>query len=139
MNLICDLFGDDYAFCMQERDVAERQISKRARYRQHLAQGRAVKSERMANGEWLVGKPPYGFSVINNKLVPDPGEQQILLLMHTLRKQGYSYEGIAQKLAHYNLRNRNGNLFPWENIRTILTRQKKSATLRAMLPEGQNE
>src|SRR5215467_5868592 len=129
MHLVCELFGDDSAFCMQERDFAERQIAQRARRRQHLAKGRAVKSARMAHGEWLVGHPPYGFAVVNNKLVPDTGEQHVLNLMHTLCKQGYSYEGIAQKLAQYNLRNRNSNVFPWENIRAILTRQKKSATI----------
>jgi hypothetical protein len=139
MNLTDELFGDDCAFCIQECDLAERKVSKRARCRQHLAQGRAVKSARMAKGEWLVGHPPYGFSVVNKKLVPDAEEQHILTLMHTLRKQGYSYEGIAQKLAQYNLRNRNGNFFPWENIRAILTRQKKPATLRVILPEVQKE
>ena len=82
-----------------------------------------------------VGQPPYGFCVVHNKLVPDTEEQHIFLLMQTLRQQGYSYEGIAQKLAQYHLRNRNGNCFPWENIRAILSRQKKRATLRAMLSE----
>src|SRR5438132_11138254 len=76
---------------------------------------------------------------VNKKLVPDTEEQYILLVMHALRQQRYSYERIAQKLAQSNLRNRNGNLFPWENIRAILTRQKKPATLRAMFPAGQKE
>src|SRR5215813_12562278 len=62
-------------------------------------------------------------------------EQDIFIVMQTLRQQGYSYEGIAQKLAQYHLRNRNGNCLPWENIRAILTRPKKRATIRAMLSE----
>lgn len=134
-----ELFGDDDAFCLQARAFAERQLSNRARCQENLAKGRAVKAARMANGEWLVGHPPYGFSVVNKKLVPDPGEQHILLVMQSLRHQGYSYEHIAQKLAQYHLRNRNGNLFPGENIRALLTRPKKPATLRAMLPEVQKE
>src|SRR5439155_23062168 len=139
MHVTDELFGDDDAFCTQEREFAERKLSNRARCQENLAKGRAVKSERMANGEWLVGQPPYGFSVVNKKLVPDPGEQHIFMFMHALRQQGYSYESIAQKLAQYHLRNRNGHCFPWENIRAILTRQKKPATLRAMLPEVQKE
>jgi len=139
MNQPDELCGDDGNFCIQERALAERKLSNRARCQENIAKGRAIKSERMANGEWLVGQPPYGFSVVNKKLVPDPEEQYILLVMHALRQQRYSYERIAQKLAQSNLRNRNGNLFPWENIRAILTRQKKPATLRAMFPAGQKE
>jgi hypothetical protein len=139
MHFTCELFGDDHTFCIQERELAEHKLSNRARCQENLAKGRAVKSERMANGEWLVGRPPYGFSVVNKKLVPDAGEQHILILMHALRQQRYSYERIAQKLAQYNLRNRNGNFFPWENIRAILTRQKNPATLRAMLPEARKK
>src|SRR5213596_2008727 len=41
-------------------------------------------------------------SRFNKKLVPDPEEQHILLVMHALRQQRYSYERIAHKLAQSN-------------------------------------
>jgi site-specific DNA recombinase len=45
-----------------------------------------------------VGAVPFGYTCVDGQLLPDEGEQAVLNRIRSLRRDGYSYEGIAERL-----------------------------------------
>lgn len=60
---------------------------------------RATKRAQKARGEYLGGKPPFGWKVRGTDLVPVPEEQAALARMRALRADGASLRGIADAMA----------------------------------------
>jgi DNA invertase Pin-like site-specific DNA recombinase len=70
------------AFAEHERD----------RIRQRITEG---KREKAAQGHYGGGKRPFGFDVVDNRLVPNASEQAALARMQAMRAEGTTYRAIA--------------------------------------------
>jgi len=81
-----------------------------------------------ARGEKTGGHCPYGYTAdANGKLTPEPAEQKIIKSMIRLKKKGYTYQSIADKLAKDGVLTRTGSS-KWTpaTIRKIYKREAKA-------------
>jgi site-specific DNA recombinase len=70
----------------------------------------AALRHKVALGEH-VGRPRYGFKVINNELVHDDAEQQVLDLVRRYRRKGLTLQAIAKELTVQGFKTRKGTEF----------------------------
>jgi DNA invertase Pin-like site-specific DNA recombinase len=95
----------------------------RTRLRERLADSRAA---RRAKGIPLSRNAPIGFMVEgegrDKRLVPNLGEQEMLLEMRRMHEKGCSFAAIAREIAKCGYRNRRGNIIDSAHIRLLLRR-----------------
>jgi DNA invertase Pin-like site-specific DNA recombinase len=60
---------------------------------------RAVKRHMAMEGLYGGGKPPFGFDVVEDKLVPNPNEQATIERMKTMRRDGATYRKIGEAVG----------------------------------------
>jgi DNA invertase Pin-like site-specific DNA recombinase len=78
---------------------------------------RATKKAQRARGEYLGGKPPFGFSYdAGHKLIPVPAQQAALLRIHKLHAEGLSPYRISNDLKE------NGTPLSHVSVRKIIAR-----------------
>jgi site-specific DNA recombinase len=70
----------------------------------------AALRHKVALGEH-VGRPRYGFKVINNELVHDDAEQHVLSLVKRYRRKGLTLQAIAKELTVQGFKTRKGTEF----------------------------
>lgn len=80
-------------------------------------------TEKSRNGEYVGGKPAFGYDVVDGELVEDPDEQEVLQAMLEYREAGLSLRKTAQRLADRGMYNRNGNKFGPKSISNIEKRE----------------
>jgi DNA invertase Pin-like site-specific DNA recombinase len=66
------------------------------------------------------GTPPYGFTRAGKRLVPDPGEQQVVAWAWSLYNKDQSFHGIAQQLNAKGLRGKLGGAWTGESVCRVL-------------------
>lgn len=93
----------------------------RAMIRLRMDAGKAAKARA---GGYVGGQPPYGWRGHGGELVRVPEEQEALRQMRAWRRQGLSYEQIAQRLIAAGVPARRGT---WHRSRIarILTRERR--------------
>ena len=63
---------------------------------ERLQGGRAAKA---AKGLWTGGKPPFGYRVEGDRLIPDPSQQETIQRLIALRKEGRTWQQVAEALG----------------------------------------
>jgi DNA invertase Pin-like site-specific DNA recombinase len=89
----------------------------RAVIRGRMMAGRAAKA---AAGGFIGGRPPYGFTVVNGEVVPDPAEQEVVQLVRQLASSGLSLRDIGAELDEKDYRPRTGKAWHPNTVRRIL-------------------
>lgn len=69
--------------------------------------------------------PPYGFAYLQGKVVPNPKEFKILLLIQRLWQKGMNANAIATKLNSQRIPSRMGKEWSWNAVKNILDRLRK--------------
>lgn len=79
-----------------------------------------MKEKAVSGGGILGFNPPYGYTLVDNQLVPVEGEFETVAEIFSLYIDGYKVDEIAYKLNSSKISTRKGN--PWNkfNLRTIL-------------------
>ena len=67
-------------------------------------------------------RPPYGFSILEGDVVPEPKEYSTLLVIYRLWKQGAERMDILLRLEELGLKSRTGRAWSYGVIRLILER-----------------
>lgn len=81
----------------------------------------AALRHKSARGEFVGGKPTFGFKVdTDGKLVPDPEEQRIVAQARELKASGLSLRAVAAELAGRGLVARTGRPFEATQIRRMV-------------------
>lgn len=83
--------------------------------------GRKVKA---GQGGYSGGKVPYGYAVVDHKLVVDPDEAKIIRSVYALRAYGYTMRNIAETLNDRGFRTRKGGMFGASGVQSILENQR---------------
>jgi hypothetical protein len=73
-----------------------------------------------------VGVAPYGYCVLNGRLVQDPKEQRNVQLILKLRSQGKSLNAIAAYLNGRKVRPRTGKAWDHSIVRSIVQRNQSN-------------
>lgn len=68
---------------------------------------RDVKRDQKKRGEYLGGKVPFGYLLLDGNLYPHDQQQQMITVMKSLKKNGYSLRDISRHtgLSHSGVRN----------------------------------
>lgn len=91
----------------------------RAMVIKRLRNGRQTKAER---GGFAYGSPPFGWRSEGRELVPEPGEQAVLVRVRALRGEGQSIRLIADTLTAEGLTPKRGGQWHPETLRRIIAR-----------------
>lgn len=83
--------------------------------------GRAVKA---ARGGYSGGRPPYGYTPQNGKLVIVPKEAEIVRYVISAKDSGVTYQAICDKLNSEGKTNRSGTKFSISTIQVIVENKK---------------
>ena len=79
--------------------------------------GRRVKA---ARGGYSGGRPPYGYTPLNKKLVIVPEEAQVVRYVIESKKSGHTYQQICDALNSQGKTNRSGSKFSVSTLQVIL-------------------
>ena len=66
-----------------------------------------------------VGRPKYGFKVVNSELIQDETEQQVLSIVRRYRRKGLTLKAIAKELTTQGFRTRKGTEFNHNQVNRI--------------------
>lgn len=81
---------------------------------------KAVSTHLRATGR-VFSKPPYGYGVEGDRLVPNASEQKVIQRMKTLRAEGLSFKRIADRLAAEGVPTKNGGKWHQFTISKVLS------------------
>jgi hypothetical protein len=79
-----------------------------------------VQREKMARGEYIGGRPPFGFRNVDGVLVPVPHEQDAARQARELRSEGRTLRAVAAELEARGILSRTGRTFASEDIRRMV-------------------
>ena len=82
--------------------------------------GRMAKAKQ---GGYAGGKPPLGYRSREGELVIVPEEAEIVRAIFSMRKEGKTLMGIAEKLNEMGYRSKSGKLFRHSAVQTILANE----------------
>jgi DNA invertase Pin-like site-specific DNA recombinase len=101
-------------------------------YRKEISEKtlRAMQFKRQ-RGEKLGGDTPFGFDVMQGRLVPNESEQGVIRLVHAERQRGHSLRQVAAKLQARRVPTKRG-LFRWNpmQVRRILAQHLERGNLQ---------
>ena len=69
----------------------------------------------------VYGNLIYGKDKVDNKLVDNDDELKVIKYMKNLRKRGYSYFKISDRLNQRNIKSKNGNKWYGSGVRNVLS------------------
>jgi site-specific DNA recombinase len=99
------------AFTLCVAEMERENINKRT------SSGRKVKASR---GGYSGGRPPYGYSPLNKKLVIVPEEAEVVKYVIESKKAGHTYQQICDTLNAQGKTNRSGSKFSISTLQVIL-------------------
>ena len=70
-------------------------------------------------GKYTGGRPPYGYDLVDGKLVKNQKEQEVIKLTIKYRAEGLSYSKIARVLAGAGFLSRTGRTFDHKSIKKM--------------------
>lgn len=111
-----------------ERDLLHRMLDGVAEYERSVLRSRtkAALAARRARG-LRTGGVPYGYKVgADNRLLPEPTEQQVIAHVKALSDTGLSLRGISGELAQRGLMSRTGRPFSAQSIKRIVTNYSRT-------------
>ncbi len=79
-----------------------------------------VQREKLARGEYIGGRPPFGFRNVDGVLVPVPHEQDAARQARELRSEGRTLRAVAAELADRGILSRTGRKFDSTDIRRMV-------------------
>lgn len=82
------------------------------------------KIEKVKQGKFAGGRPPYGYNLIGGKLVPNAAEAAVVRQVFQLKALGYSLGKIAALLIEQNVPTRQNGKWSRKHIKTMLDRKK---------------
>ena len=82
----------------------------------------ALKAKR-ERGEKTGGDIPFGYDVLNGKLIYNDEEQKVINYIKRLRKKGYGYKRIANMLNNKGLKTKKGKSFSHMQVKRIIERE----------------
>lgn len=86
-----------------------------------LKAGRAAKR---ARGGYPGGWIPYGFDLVDDKLIPIPREKAVILMILALHEDGLSYQRIANELNDLEIKPKYGERWAKKQVWTIVKNVK---------------
>ena len=72
-----------------------------------------------ARGEYIGGYAPYGFYIVDGKLVSNELEQKAIIFANHLSMSGLSLNKVAKELAKIGMLARNGKVFDAQQIKRM--------------------
>ena len=99
------------AFTLCVAEMERENITKRT------SGGRKVKA---ARGGYSGGRPPYGYSPLNGKLVIVPEEADVVRYVITAKENGATFQSICDKLNAEGKTNRSGSKFSISTIQVLV-------------------
>jgi site-specific DNA recombinase len=81
---------------------------------------RSAMSRKREKGEALNNNPPYGFRIVEDKLIPHSGERRIVMRVHQLYAERQTIYRIVQVLSREGLFNRKGKPFGKTQVHNII-------------------
>ncbi len=99
------------AFTLCVAQMERENITKRT------SSGRKVKASK---GGYSGGRPPFGYTPLNGKLVIVPEEAEVVRYVITAKDSGVTYQGICDKLNAEGKTNRSGSKFSISTIQVIV-------------------
>ena len=84
---------------------------------------RAGKAQKKAEGGYIGGSPPYGWTAARGQLVPVPDEQKVIRLMCRLIDSGVSYRGVVAELTRRGIEPR-GKMWRPNTVHDIVRRER---------------
>nr|WP_280996319.1 recombinase family protein [Marinitoga okinawensis]CAI4093963.1 Site-specific serine recombinase [Marinitoga okinawensis] len=82
----------------------------------------ALKAKR-DRGEKTGGDIPFGYDILNGKLVSNDNEQKVISYIKRLRNKGYGYKKIANLLNNKGLKTKKGKNFTHMQVKRIIQRE----------------
>ncbi len=86
-----------------ERNLVRERTSAAMRYKQ-------------AKGEYIGGRVPYGYQLLDGELIAEAKEQAVMAIARELRARGLSLRSTARELDRRGIRARNGKIFAAQQI-----------------------
>jgi DNA invertase Pin-like site-specific DNA recombinase len=99
------------AFTLCVAEMERENITKRT------SSGRKVKA---AKGGYSGGRPPYGYTPLNGKLVIVPEEAEVVKFVIKSKDSGMTYQTICDLLNHQGKTNRSGTKFSISTLQVII-------------------
>ena len=99
------------AFTLCVAEMERENITKRT------SSGRKVKASK---GGYSGGRPPYGYSPLNGKLVIVPEEAEVVRFVINAKDGGMTYQTICDLLNHQGKTNRSGTKFSISTLQVII-------------------
>ncbi len=90
-----------------EREIIAERTSDAMRYKQ-------------SQGEYIGGRAPYGFQLINGELIEDDFEQRVIQQAKRLRESGLSLNAVAKELEKVGILTRNNKVFDATQIKRMV-------------------
>ena len=78
---------------------------------------RAGKAAKIASGGYGGGRPPFGWRAEGKELVPEPREQEAIVLVRQLAEEGLSSRQIAARLEQAGFRPKVGEY--WSSVQVL--------------------
>ena len=99
-------------------------LNQRERKLQGLRTKAAFKRKR-ERGEYVCGRPPYGWKAHNRALIKEPTEQRVIQLVRRLKRRGGSVPQICRELRARDIRTRKGTYFCDTQVHRLLRTQPR--------------
>lgn len=90
-----------------EREIIAERTSDAMRYKQ-------------SQGEYIGGKAPYGFDLVDGALVSNDFEQNVIQQAKRLRESGLSLNAVAKELEKVGIKTRNNKVFDGKQIQRMV-------------------
>ena len=74
---------------------------------------------KQSKGEYIGGKVPYGFRLVDGELIKHESEQRVMSAVKEFRKAGLSYRAIIQELEARGFKSRSGKTFSPMQVKRI--------------------
>lgn len=120
---IAEMYADGHSL----RDIsATLEIGKTTALESLQKQGFATDSKTLRKRGQHIGAAPYGYSLVQGKLLPVPKEQKIVRIIMSKWKLGKSFRAIASELNAKGIPPRTGKSWDHSTISSIVNRHKKN-------------
>ncbi len=75
---------------------------------------------KQSQGEYIGGKAPYGFDLVDGELIPNDFEQDVIRQAKRLRESGLSLNAVAKELEKVGILTRNNKVFDGKQIQRMV-------------------